>query len=695
MPSTTGRERDPMTTTQAHSPATPTGGDPLFQPLTIRGLTLKNRIMSSAHACGTDDGGLTRLRFQRYHEEKARGGMALTMFGGSSNVAPDSPSVFQQLNVGTDAAIPHLREFSDRIHRHGCAIMCQITHLGRRGEDTADWWLPTIAPTRSRETLHRSFAREMDRHDIARVVRAFGAAAKRCEDGGLDGIETLAGGHLIGQFLGPDTNRRTDDFGGSLENRARFALMVYEEMRRSVSDRFLLGIRLSVDDDNPEGLSAADALGLARLLEREGAVDFFNAIFGRMDTELGLAEQNMPGMSMPLAPWLKPVAQFREQVSLPVFHAARITDVTTARHAIREGLLDMVAMTRAHIADPQIVNKIAAGHEDRIRPCVGATHCMHHKPFCIHNPATGRERELAQVIERSASPGRKVVVVGGGPAGLEAARVSAERGHDVVLFEAAPRLGGQVLIAAASWWRGDLMGIIDWRAAELERLGVEVRTSSYAEAADVLDCAPEVVIVATGGAPDTGWLPGAGHCASGWDLMTGTGQAGREVLVWDGTGRQAAATYADQLSRAGVEVTLVSRDDRVAAEVPYAERAIFRKHLAVQTVATVFEERLVRVSRDGNRLTATFANEMTGAEVARSADQVVVEHGTQPVDEVYHDLKARSSNDGVTDIAALISGRAQPRPKGAGFDLHRIGDAVSSRSIHAAMLDAYRLCCRF
>ena len=225
-----------------------------------------------------------------------------------------------------------------------------------------------------------------------------------------------------------------------------------------------------------------------------------------------------------------------------------------------------------------------------------------------------------------------------------------------------------------------------------------VRTSTYAEAADVLACEPDVVIIATGGIPDIGWLPGAEHCTSGWDLMTGVGQkekqAGREVLVWDGTGRQAAATYADQLSKAGATVTLISRDDRVAAEVPYAERAILRKHLAAQKVTTVFEERLVRVARDGNRLVATVVNEMTGLERDYSADQIIAEHGTEPVDAVFQAMKALSLNDGVTDIAALIGGRAQPRSEAVGFDLHRIGDAVSCRSIHAAMLDAYRLCCR-
>jgi len=672
--------------------AAETTADPLLQPLEIRGVTIRNRVFSSAHACGTHSGTMPGLRFQRYHEEKAKGGIGLTMFGGSSNVAPDSPNVFEQLDVGTDEIVPYFAEFSARIHRHGAALMCQITHLGRRGDDAVGPWLPTIAPSRSREILHRCFAREMDRHDIARVVRAFGDAAKRCEDGGLDGIETMASGHLIGQFLGPDTNRRTDEFGGSIENRARFALMVHEEMRRRVGEGFAIGIRLSVDDDNPEGLSAADAVSFAKILQREGTIDFFNANFGRIDTEIGLSEQCMPHMSMPLAPWLNPVGNFKRQVSLPVFHAARITDIATARHAVRAGLLDMAGMTRAHIADPQIVNKILRGEEERIRPCVGASHCRHKRPRCVHNPVTGAEMEFPQVIERSNTPGRRVVVVGGGPAGLEATRVAAERGHRVTLFEAAPKLGGQVLLAAQSWWRKDLSGIIDWRAAELERLGAEVRTSAWAEAEDVLALDPDVVVVATGGAPDQDWLAGAEHCTSGWDLLSGAAGAGRDVLVWDGTGRQAAAIYADQLSRQGATVTYATADDTALAEAPSADRVVFRKHLASQGVALVLEERLVRVAREGNRLTATLRHELTGQDRILQADQVIAEHGTTPVDGLHHELRGRSRNDGVTDLDALLEGKAQPG--GKGFELHRIGDAVSSRNIAAAVLDAYRLCCR-
>jgi 2,4-dienoyl-CoA reductase-like NADH-dependent reductase (Old Yellow Enzyme family) len=670
--------------------------DPLLQPLKIKHLTLKNRVMSTSHASGMELDGMPVERYQLYHEGKARGGIALTMFGGSSNVAPDSPNIFRQLNVGTDAIIPHLQQFATRIHAHGAALMCQITHLGRRGEPYASNWLPTIAPSPIRETLHRSFPKEMDEHDITRVVKAYGAAALRCKEGGLDGIETLAGGHLIGQFLSPRTNRRTDRFGGSLENRCRFGLMVYDEMRRQVGDKFLMGFRYVVDEGGgPGALSFEECVEIALVFEKTGLVDFFNAIYGRMDTEIGLAVDNMPGMASPIAPWLARVGEFKKAVKLPVFHAARISDIATARHAIREGLLDMVAMTRAHIADPNIVAKLEAGLEDRIRPCVGATHCQsQYRPHCLHNPSTGRETSLPQSITRADRPGRKVVVVGGGPAGLEAARVSAERGHRVVLFEAADRLGGQVLLATRASWRKDLIGLIEWRRRELERLGVAVRLNAYAERADVLAEKPHVVIVATGGVPDIDWIPGAEHCTSVWEVIGGEKPLAADVVVYDGTGRHPAPQVAELASTQGRRVQYVGIDAQIAMELTYAERAIWKKRSYELGLATTFDHEIEKVERQGNRLAATFRNLSTGAVKQCVADQVIVEHGTIPADQLYRDLRAESVNDGVSDIDALIAGRPQPvsARQSMQFELHRIGDAVASRNIHAAVLDALRLC---
>jgi NADPH-dependent 2,4-dienoyl-CoA reductase/sulfur reductase-like enzyme len=355
----------------------------------------------------------------------------------------------------------------------------------------------------------------------------------------------------------------------------------------------------------------------------------------------------------------------------------------------------MVGMTRAHIADPHLVAKLAEGRESQIRPCVGATHCQSpYRPACLHNPATGREAILPQRIERSPRPGRKIVVVGGGPAGLEAARVSAERGHDVVLFEAAPVLGGQVRLAAQGPWRQDLIGIVDWRAAELERLGVTVYLNRLVEREDVLAERPDAVIVATGGVPDIDWIDGAEHCTSVWDALSTPPAAPQNILVYDGTGRHPAPHAAVKAAVAGSTVTLVSIDGALAAELTYAERVAWKDHCYRNGVTILSDRKLVGVVRAGNRLEAIFENIVTLERQTMVADRVIVEHGTRPVDELYRELRADSANDGVTDIEALLQGRPQPRifRPDAGFELHRVGDAVASRNIHTAVLDSLRLC---
>jgi 2,4-dienoyl-CoA reductase-like NADH-dependent reductase (Old Yellow Enzyme family)/thioredoxin reductase len=667
--------------------------DPLLQPLKVGHITLKNRIMSTSHACGLDKDGYPQEAYQAYHEEKAKGGLALTMFGGSSNVAPDSPNTFRQLHLGNDGCIPHLQRFAERIHAHGCAIMCQITHLGRRGDPYGDHWLEMIGPSPVRETRHRAIPREMDEHDISRVIKAFGDTAARCKDGRLDGIETLFGGHLVGQFLSPVTNKRTDKYGGSLENRARFALEVYREIRKRTGSNFLVGMRYIVDEGIADGLTFDDAVAVAKMFEDEGLVDFFNAIYGRMDTYYSLAMHNMPGMASPIAPWLEKAGAFKREMSRPVFHAARIADLATARHAIRDGLIDMAAMTRAHIADPHIVAKLMRGEEDRIRPCVGATHCMGaHRPTCLHNAATGRELSGSHDVGK-AERARKVVVVGAGPAGLEAARVSAERGHEVIVLEAAAHPGGQLLLARHASWRKDITGLVDWRVAELETLGVEVRYNTFAEPEDVRALSPDVVIIATGGVPNPGWFEGAELATSAWDVIGGEAAQGHDVLVYDGTGRHSAMTAAEKLARDGHNVTFVTVDDTVAEEQGYAERVGWKREMYKLGFDVVRDRELIGVEKHGNRLKAILRNEFTGDTQEQTVDQVVTDFGTLAVDEVYQQMRAGSANDGVKDIDALIAGKPQPTQAANGsYELYRIGDASASRNVAAAVYDALRLC---
>ena len=327
-----------------------------------------------------------------------------------------------------------------QVHAHGAATMCQITHLGRRTSNYGGDWLPVIAPSAVREPAHRAFPKAMEDWDIKRTVKAYGAAAARCRDGDLDGIEVFADGHLLDSFWTPAVNRRTDEYGGSLENRVRFSVEVLEEIRRQAGDDFIVGIRMMFDEALDGGLQFDEGLRIGELLAKTGLIDFFNINRGHCSTSVGLAAL-IPNMGTPQAPHLQFAAEVKQHFDLPVMHAARINDVATARYAIQEGLLDLVSMTRAHIADPHIVAKITRGEEDQIRPCVGMGYCIDRiygegEALCAHNPATGREGALPHVITKSSDSPQKVVVVGAGPAGLEAARVCASRGHEVTILEA-------------------------------------------------------------------------------------------------------------------------------------------------------------------------------------------------------------------------------------------------------------------
>src|SRR5690606_26196255 len=307
---------------------------------------------------------------------------------------------------------------------------------------------PVLSASPVREPAHRSFPKVAEDWDIERIIADYASAAQRMKEAGLDGVEFEAYGHLMDGFWSPATNHRDDDYGGSLDNRLRFTWRVIDAVRAAVGEKFIVGIRMVADEDFDKGLSKEEGVEIARRLAASGKFDFLNIIRGSIETDAALTNV-IPITGMRSAPHLDFAGEVRAATKFPVFHAARVSDVATARHAIAEGKLDMVGLTRPHIAEPHIVKKILAGEEHRIRPCVGATYCLDRiyeggEALCIHNAATGREATIPHVIARTDGPLRKVVVVGAGPAGLEAARVAAERGHAVTVLEAAGQAGGQI-----------------------------------------------------------------------------------------------------------------------------------------------------------------------------------------------------------------------------------------------------------
>ncbi len=675
--------------------------DPLLQPFELRHLQLKNRVLSTSHEPAYSEGGMPTDRYIAYHVDKAKGGIALTMIGGSALVAPDSPPAFGNLDVTADAIVPHFRKLADAVHAHDCAVMTQLTHLGRRtGHYTGDW-LPVVSPSCVREPAHRAFPKALEEHDIWRIVRSYGEAARRVREGGLDGIELEAYGHLVDAFWSPHTNKRTDDWGGSLENRTRFAREVLDEIRRQVGDDYVVGIRMVFDEDLEGGLSRDEGLAIGKMLAGTGQLDFVNVIKGHIETDEGISHV-IANMGTPQGPQVDFAGDIRAELGgIPVFHSNRINDIATARYAVREDKLDMVGMTRAHMADPHIVNKVASGDEDRIRPCVGAGYCIDRiyeggEALCIHNPATGREASIPQAIPATEGPGRKVVVVGAGPAGLEAARVSAARGHEVVVFEASDRAGGQVALAAVPERRRELVGIVDWRVAELEHLGVTVRYNTYAEEDDVRAESPDFVVVASGGLPKTDFLAaGEDLVETTWDVLGGHFNSRGTILLYDDNGQHPGPTCAEYLATNGETVEIVTPERQIAQQIGGTNYPAYLRAFYENGVTITPDQWLRGVERaGGGRLTATLYNDYTKTEHARTFDHVVVENGTLPLDEVYESLKPGSINGGETDLDALLAGRPQAiarNPEGS-YRLFRVGDAVASRNIHAAMLDAARLC---
>jgi len=548
--------------------------DRLFEPVQVGPVTIPNRIVRSPHGTGLYGESLIA-----YHEARGLGGVGMSTIEATS-VHPSAPG---RLPMWDDACLPFLEEISSRVHATGMKLFLQLYHPGAGYAEAAgipEHWSASAIPNPMAGVVPIAMTHAM----IDDVVEHFAASARRCRDAGLDGVDIHASsGYLIHEFLSPALNRRVDEYGGSFENRLRFFREVIVAVREAVAgSEFAVGVRLPNEDYVPGGLTAADSARIAASVD--DSVDYVSLHMGaywRFHKLIAPADDPL-GVEMPANETIAPALES------PVMVVGRIMTLDHAQHIVTSGAADMVSMVRALIADPNLVNKARDREEHRIRPCIGSNMgCVGRlmtrgQISCVVNPSAAREDRMTFEPEDQASEPKRILVAGGGPAGLEFARTAVLRGHDVVLHEAMQRLGGQVRIAASAPHRGDIGAIVRWLEGEIEALGVQVHLNSPVDGSVVADARVDEVVIATGTTPrGDGFqlltpsepVPGFAqpHVHTSWNFF-GFGRAPKmkgPALVYDDTGSFEAVSVADVLLEAGLHVTMVSRFEGIGGALPY------------------------------------------------------------------------------------------------------------------------------
>ena len=645
----------------------------LWTPLQLGPVTVRNRIVFSAHLTNYALDGLPTEQHAAYYAERAAGGAGLIITEEHSTHPTDWP--YEKLIHGFHRdVIPGYRRITEAVHRHRTPIFAQINHNGGQASSMYSR-LPVWAPSPVADPLFREVPKAVDHAEIAEIVASYARVAEHCAEGGFDGIELQCShSSIVRGFLSPATNRRTDEYGGSLENRARILVEIVAAVRAAIGSDLALGVRICGDELIEGGTTIDDAVAVARMVEATGHVDYINTSIGVATASLFMIEASMhipPGYAMFIP------SALREAVDLPIVGVGRFKDPLQAERALGEGQCDLVGVVRGQIADADFVAKARAGFTDDTRLCLSCNQeCVGRMGLnrwlgCIENPRTGRE-SLGVGQARPVQVGRRVLVIGAGPAGLQAAIAAARNGHHVTVLERDRAAGGQVRLAASVPNRAEFGDLVRNQLHECGRLGVEIEYGVEATVDEVVRRRPETVVVATGAvAARPWWAPAdAEWIVDVRDVLTGDAHPSGDVVVLDELGFHHATSVAEVLADRGCSVEVISPGMVVGQDLGIT-LDLENWWIRAGAKGIVQSTELVPMGVEGHEV--TLQHHPTGTMQTREPDWLVLAVPAAPAEALYHEL------------------RSSPELQRRSVDVERVGDALAPRRAHAAVIDGERV----
>jgi mycofactocin system FadH/OYE family oxidoreductase 2 len=643
----------------------------LLSPLKIGSIVVPNRVCFSAHLTNFSEDYKISDRHVYYHVERAKGGCGLIITEEMS-VHPSDHAYEKLVDAFDPDVIPGYKKLTEAIHQFDTKIFAQLNHNGAQSDGTISR-LPVWGPSSVADPLFREMAKEMEIEEIQECIDYFAQSARYAREGGFDGIELQLGhSSLIRQFLSPLTNLRGDAYGGSFENRLRFALEVIGAVRKAVGNDFTLGVRLNADEMHPQGgLTLEDSKKIASRLEATRQLDFIDLSLATF-YNLYLVEGSM---HTPLAYTVPLAASIRTVVGLPVFACNRINDPHLAEKILSDGHADMIGMVRAQICDPELVNKTREGRTEDIRyciacnqGCIGRVGIANKRVGCVQNPAVGEERDLGIGTLKPADKRKKVLIIGAGPAGLEAARVATVRGHRVILYEKQAEVGGQNLIARKGAGRQEIEGVIRWLLTQVEKLKVEIRLETEATPEMLLEQAPDAVVVATGSVPMENPFPGSysfPQVCHAEHILKGEVEAGEKVILIDTDGHHKATGTAELLADMGKTVHILTPSLFIGGQLgPLQDHFLMRQRLIKKGVTFTPDIAVLEIQGTTIKGLNVYSNATIDFD---GYDTIVLATGNRAEDSLYFALKGKVK------------------------ELHRIGDCVAPRKIDMAIVEGNRV----